>query len=216
MRACWGPRRSSWSTHHPYRLAFAKEAYGAEAINFDSVEDAAQESIARTGFRGVDASIDAIGSEAKGSAVETALTTLKLEGSSGAALRQAMAATRRGGIVSVPGVYAGFIHAFLFRDAFEKGLTFKGGQTHVQHFMPELLNAIREGRLQPHQIITHAMPPEDAVRGYKIFEEKQEQCRKAIFNAPLRPTFAGRICRARVRRLLASGRRHLADFHQGA
>ena len=57
---------------------------------------------------------------------------MKLEGSSGKALRQAMAATRRGGVVSVPGVYAGFIHGFLFGDAFDKGLTFRMGQTHVQ------------------------------------------------------------------------------------
>ena len=66
------------------------------------------------------------------SVIETVLTTLKREGSSGKVLRQAMAATRRGDIVSVPGVYAGFIHGFLFGDAFDKGLTFKMGQTHVQ------------------------------------------------------------------------------------
>ena len=70
---------------------------------------------------------------------------MKLEGSSGKALRQEIAATRRGGIVSVPGVYAGFIHGFLFGDAFEKGLTFKGGQTHAQHYMPELLAHIANG-----------------------------------------------------------------------
>jgi threonine dehydrogenase-like Zn-dependent dehydrogenase len=175
-----GAERIFMVDHHAYRLAYAKEAYGVETINFDSVEDAAQEIIERTQLRGVDASIDAVGFEAKGSALETALTTLKLEGSSGAALRQAMAATRRGGIVSVPGVYAGFIHAFLFGDAFEKGLTIRGGQTHAQRFMPELLEAIREGRLQPQQIITHDLQLEDAVQGYKLFDEKQEECRKVI------------------------------------
>jgi threonine dehydrogenase-like Zn-dependent dehydrogenase len=64
--------------------------------------------------------------------LETTLANLKLEGSSGKALRQCIAATRRGGVISVPGVYAGFIHGFLFGDAFEKGLTFKMGQTHAQ------------------------------------------------------------------------------------
>jgi threonine dehydrogenase-like Zn-dependent dehydrogenase len=175
-----GAERIFMVDHHAYRLAYAKETYGVETINFDSVEDAAQEIIERTQLRGVDASIDAVGFEAKGSSLETALTTLKLEGSSGAALRQAMAATRRGGTVSVPGVYAGFIHAFLFGDAFEKGLTIRGGQTHAQRFMPELLEAIREGRLQPQQIITHDLQLEDAVQGYKIFDEKQEECRKVI------------------------------------
>jgi threonine dehydrogenase-like Zn-dependent dehydrogenase len=175
-----GAERIFMVDHHAYRLAYAKETYGVETINFDSVDDAAQEIIERTQLRGVDASIDAVGFEAKGSSLETALTTLKLEGSSGAALRQAMAATRRGGTVSVPGVYAGFIHAFLFGDAFEKGLTIRGGQTHAQRFMPELLEAIREGRLQPQQIITHDLQLEDAVQGYKIFDEKQEECRKVI------------------------------------
>ncbi len=112
--------------------------------------------------------------------LETALTAVKLEGSSGKALRQEMAATRRGGVVSVPGVYAGFIHGFLFGDAFEKGLTFKGGQTHAQHFMPELLDHISAGRLEPEVIITHHMPLDDAARGYQIFNDKEEACRKVV------------------------------------
>lgn len=63
------------------------------------------------------------------------------EGDSGQVLRWAIACTRRGGTVSVPGVYARFIHAFLFGDAFGKGLTFKMGQTHMQRFMPGLLGS---------------------------------------------------------------------------
>jgi threonine dehydrogenase-like Zn-dependent dehydrogenase len=77
-------------------------------------------------------------------------------------------------------VYAGFIHGFLFGDAFEKGLTFKMGQTHVQRFMPELLEHIAEGRLQPEAIVTHRMPLAEAARGYEIFEKKEEDCRKVI------------------------------------
>jgi len=95
-------------------------------------------------------------------------------------LRQAMAATRRGGIVSVPGVYAGWIHAFLFGDAFEKGLTLKGGQTHAQAFMPALLEHITQGRLSPDAIITHRLPLAEAARGYEVFEKKQEDCRKVV------------------------------------
>jgi threonine dehydrogenase-like Zn-dependent dehydrogenase len=116
----------------------------------------------------------------KGSTLESALTAVKLEGSSGAALRQAIAATRRGGIVSVPGVYAGWIHAFLFGDAFEKGLTLKGGQTHAQAFMPELLEHIAKGDLEPDAIVTHRLPLAEAARGYEVFEKKQEDCRKVI------------------------------------
>lgn len=166
--------------HHPYRLDFAATAYGVIPINFDDIDDPAGLIIDQTDFRGVDASIDAVGFEAKGSTIETVLTTMKLEGSSGAALRQAIAATRRGGIVSVPGVYAGFIHGFLFGDAFEKGLTFKGGQTHAQRFMPELLERIAAGQLRPDEIITHRLPLEEAARGYEIFNAQRENCRKVV------------------------------------
>lgn len=166
--------------HHDYRLKFAQHAYGIIPINFDIDDDPADTILLATDGHGVDATIDAVGFEAKGSALECALTALKLEGSSGKALRQCIAATRRGGVVSVPGVYAGFIHGFLFGDAFEKGLTFKMGQTHVQQFMPELLELIGEGKLNPEIIISHRMKLADAVRGYEIFNDKEEECRKVI------------------------------------
>jgi threonine dehydrogenase-like Zn-dependent dehydrogenase len=165
--------------HHAYRLAFARDAYGVIPIDFDQA-DAAEVIISHTANRGVDAVIDAVGFEAKGSTLETALTNLKLEGSSGAALRQCIAAVRRGGIVSVPGVYAGFIHGFLFGDAFEKGITIRGGQTHVQQHMPLLLERILEGKLQPEAIITHRLPLEQAAHGYHLFDKKEEDCRKVI------------------------------------
>jgi threonine dehydrogenase-like Zn-dependent dehydrogenase len=175
-----GVERIFMVDHHVYRLNFAAETYGVKAINFDEVDDPAQAIIEHTQFRGVDASIDAVGFEAKGSVVETALTALKLEGSSGKALRQAIAATRRGGCVSVPGVYAGFIHGFMFGDAFEKGLTFKMGQTHVQQHMPRLLEHILNGDLRPEQIITHQLALENAALGYQLFDRKQEDCRKVV------------------------------------
>ncbi|MBU2410442.1 MAG: glutathione-dependent formaldehyde dehydrogenase [Gammaproteobacteria bacterium] len=165
---------------HPYRLEFARATYGVEPINFREVDDPAEWIIERTGSRGVDTSIDAVGFEAKGSAVETVMADLKLEGSSGKALRQAIAATRRGGVVSVPGVYAGWIHGFLFGDAFEKGLIFKMGQTHAQRYMPKLLEHIQAGELHPEVIITHHMPLADAARGYEIFEKAEEDCRKVV------------------------------------
>lgn len=166
--------------HHQYRLDFAKQAYDTISINFDDNDDPAELIIQLTANRGVDASIDAVGFEAKGSMVETALTSLKVETSSGTAVRQCIAATRRGGVVSIPGVYAGFIHGFLLGDAFDKGLTFKMGQTHVHRFLPELLESIEEGRLHPADIITHRMSLEDAVKGYEIFNKKEEDCRKVV------------------------------------
>ena len=175
-----GAERIFMIDHHDYRLKFAAQTYGVEPINFDQIEDPAQYIIEQTQFRGVDASIDAVGFEAKGSVLETVLTTIKLEGGSGQVLRQAIAATRRGGIVSVPGVYAGFIHGFLLGDAFDKGLQFRMGQTNVQHHMPELLEHIGNGKLRPDAIISHQLSLSDAARGYEIFDEKQEDCRKVV------------------------------------
>ncbi|MBA3755435.1 MAG: glutathione-dependent formaldehyde dehydrogenase [Nitrosomonas sp.] len=165
--------------HHPYRLEFARKTYEIIPLNFEEV-DPAEVIIENTAFRGVDAVIDAVGFEAKGSTLETAMTDLKIEGSSGQALRQCIAAVRRGGVVSVPGVYAGFIHGFLFGDAFEKGLVFKMGQTHVQRFLPELLSFIEEGKLHPNQIVSHRLPLAQAVEGYKMFDKKEDNCRKVV------------------------------------
>ena len=165
--------------HHPYRLEFARKTYGVIPFNFDD-GDAAEFIIEHTNARGVDGVVEAVGFEAKGSAVETVMTNLKLEGSSGKALRQCIAAVRRGGTVSVPGVYAGFIHGFLFGDVFEKGIGIKAGQTHVQQHMPTLLQAIEEGRLHPNAIISHRLPLAQAAEGYRMFDKKEDECRKVV------------------------------------
>ena len=165
--------------HHAYRLEFARHTYNIHPINFDD-DDPAEIIMQNTAHRGVDAVIDAVGFEAKGSTLDTVMAGIKVETSSGAALRQCIAAVRRGGAISVPGVYTGFIHGFLFGDAFDKGLTIKMGQTHVQKFMPELLSFIEEGKLQPDVIITHKMKLADAAEGYRIFDKKEEDCRKVV------------------------------------
>lgn len=166
--------------HHQYRLDYAQATYQVVPINFDEIDDPAEYIIERTANRGVDGVIDAVGFEAKGSVTETVLTTLKVEASSGKVLRQAIAAAKRGGSISVPGLYVGFLHAFMFGDAFDKGLTFKMGQTHVQKFMPELLQHIESGNLNPELIITHTLRLQDAAEGYKIFDKKEQDCRKVV------------------------------------
>lgn len=162
-----------------YRLNFAVSAYGVIPIDF-SEGDASERILEATNGRGVSASIDAVGFEAKGSTTETVLSTLKIETSSGEVIRQCISATQRGGVVSVPGVYAGFIHGFLIGDAFDKGLSFAMGQTHVHKYLPELLGFIEDGDLDPDIIISHRMKLADAAQGYKIFDEKREDCRKVV------------------------------------
>ena len=167
--------------NHQYRLDYARDTYGVIPVNFEDVDDPAEHIIEQTaGHRGVDATIDAVGFEAKGSVAEAVMTKLKIETSSGKALRQCIAAVRRGGVVSVPGVYAGFIHGFLFGDAFDKGLTFKMGQTHVQAILPELIDHVLDGNLRPEIIISHRMNLSDAAEGYRLFDQKDENCRKIV------------------------------------
>ncbi len=164
---------------NPDRLAFAASTYGTLSVHLDETEPS-EYILAQTNGRGVDASIDAVGFEAKGSMTETVLTTVKAETSSGMVIRQCIASTRRGGVVSLPGVYAGFIHGFLIGDAFDKGLSFAMGQTHVQKYMPELLRYIEEGRLRPDEVISHRMKLADAAEGYAMFDEKRDACRKVV------------------------------------
>lgn len=164
-----------------YRLDFAEATYGVVPVNFATEDVQPSERIlAMTRGRGVDASIDAIGFEAKGSTTDQVLTAVKAETSSGAALRQCIAATRRGGVVSIPGVYAGFVHAFLIGDAFDKGLTFRMGQTHVQRYLPELLDFVENGELRPDVIISHRMNLSEAANGYRMFNEMEDACRKVV------------------------------------
>ena len=166
--------------HHQYRLDYAVATYQVIPINFDEIDDPAEFIIERTANRGVDGVIDAVGFEAKGSATETVLATLKVEAGSGKVLRQAIAAAKRGGTISVPGLYTGFLHGFMFGDAFDKGLNFRMGQTHVQKFMPELLQHIEAGALNPELIITHTLRLGQAADGYKIFDKKEQDCRKVV------------------------------------
>lgn len=177
-----GAERIFMVDRYPYRLDFAQATYGVIPINFEEIDDPADFIVSQTKGRGVDASIDAVGFEAKGSKADTLMTGLKLETSSGAAIRQCIAATRRAGTVSIPGVYSGFIHAFMLGDAFDKALTFKMGQTDVQRYMPELLTRINAGDLRPDVIISHRMALADAAKGYAIFDEKDEAdaCRKVV------------------------------------
>ncbi len=164
-----------------YRLDFAQKAYGVETINFDRVDDVAETIIQMSeGRRGVDAVIDAVGYEAKGHGGKLpAMNNFEIE-SSDIALHQCMAAVRRGGSISIPGVYAGAVDGFLIGDFFDKGLTMKGGQTHVHDYLPTLMKAVEEGRLKPEAIISHRMKLDQAAEGYRMFDAKEDDCRKIV------------------------------------
>ncbi len=178
-----GAERVIAMDREPERLRKAAEQSGAEVINIvgtDVVEELKQ----RTGGRGPDACIDAVGLEAHGSDIISGIDTFKqktrLNTDRPNALRQAIQACRKGGTVSVPGVYGGFLDKFPFGAAFAKGLTFKMGQTHMQRYLHPLLERIEKGEIDPSYIITHRMKLDDAPRGYDIFKHKEDDCLKVI------------------------------------
>jgi threonine dehydrogenase-like Zn-dependent dehydrogenase len=96
------------------------------------------------------------------------------------ALRQAINCCRKGGTVSVPGVYGGFVDKLPFGAAMQKGLTFRMGQTHVHKYVPTLIERIRKGEIDPSFVITHKLPLSQAAYGYKMFQEKRDGCIKIV------------------------------------
>jgi threonine dehydrogenase-like Zn-dependent dehydrogenase len=168
----------------PERLNMA-ETYGkAETINYEDTSDLIEELKQRTGGLGPDACIDAVGLEAHGTSIDAwydwAKQTVRLETDRPIALRQAIQACRKGGTVSIPGVYGGFIDKVPFGAAFAKALTLKMGQTHVHKYLRPLLERIQQGDIDPSFIITHIMKLEDAPHGYDIFTNKEDDCIKIV------------------------------------
>jgi threonine dehydrogenase-like Zn-dependent dehydrogenase len=176
----------------PERLAMAA-AVGAEPI--DDREDAVDELKDRTAGRGPDSCIDAVGMEAHGGGIagtrDRLMHVLRLGTDRGAALRGAIQACRKGGTVSIPGVYGGYLDLFPIGAAFAKGLSLRGGQTNVQRYMRPLLARILEGELSPASIITDRLPLEQAPEGYQRFRAKIDGSMKVVlYPAGVRETRA--------------------------
>ena len=170
--------------HLPERLRLAEEHCGAETINFEeeNVLDALRE---MTGGRGPDACIDAVGMEAVGVGLSDTFDRVKqrlrLVSDRGAALREAIMACRKGGTLSVPGVYLGTIDRFPMGAVMNKALTLRSGQQHGQKYIPRLLKLIEERKLDPSFIITHRMSLDDAPRAYEMFRTKEDGCVRVVF-----------------------------------
>ncbi len=165
------------------RLAMA-QAGGAFTLNYEEVEDVIEALKELTGGRGPDACIEAVGMEAHGLGMEWWYDRAKqmtgLENDRPIALREAIIACRKGGTVSVPGVYGGFIDKVPMGAAFGKGLTFKMGQTHVHRYLRPLLQLIEEGRIDPSFVITHHLSLDEAPKGYELFKNRDEDCIKVV------------------------------------
>ncbi|HEX6907684.1 MAG TPA: zinc-dependent alcohol dehydrogenase [Terriglobales bacterium] len=169
----------------PERLQLAERG-GAETLDYSRCDDVVEELKFRTGGRGPDACIDAVGMEAHAASIsglyDEIETRLMLETDRPMVLRQAIQACRKGGTVSIPGVYAGFINKLNFGAAFAKGLTFKMGQTNMHKYMQPLLQKIMDGAIDPSEVISHRVGLRDAPRMYKVFRDKQDHCTKVVLD----------------------------------
>jgi threonine dehydrogenase-like Zn-dependent dehydrogenase len=167
----------------PERLRLAHDECDADVINYEetSVIEALDE---MTGGRGPDACIDAVGLEAHGAGIDAVYDRVKtaayLATDRVSALRQAIQTCRKGGTVSIPGVYGGLLDKVPFGAAFAKGLTMRMGQTHVQRYLRPLLERIRKGEIDPRFVITHRLPLESAPDAYLTYRDKQDGCIKVV------------------------------------
>jgi threonine dehydrogenase-like Zn-dependent dehydrogenase len=186
IRSCFmlGAGRVIAIDNVPERLAMAEGA-GAEVLNFNEVDvlDALRD---MTGNRGPDACMDMVGMEASGHgvihAMDRAKQMMRMEMDRPIVLRQAIIACRKGGTVSVPGVYAGFIDNVPMGAFMNKGLTMKTGQTHMMRYMQPLLERIEAGQIDPSFVVTHRLPIDRAPEAYRMFRDKEDHCIKVVLD----------------------------------
>lgn len=167
----------------PERLAKATQAGADVTLNYEEV--GVLETLRElTGGRGPDACIDAVGLEAHMHGAthvyDRVKQAMRLESDRPGALREAIIACRNGGVVSVPGVYGGFIDKVPFGSIVNKALTIKSGQTHVHRYMRPLLERIEKGEIDPSFIITHRLRLDEAPLGYEVFRNKEDECVKVV------------------------------------
>jgi threonine dehydrogenase-like Zn-dependent dehydrogenase len=168
-----------------YRLQLAQEA-GAEIINYEEVDDVVQLLKDMTGNIGPDACMDAVGMEAHYTGpmwvIDRTKQALKLQPDRPGVLRQVIMACRKGGTVSVPGVYGGFIDKMPMGAYVNKALTMKTGQTHMMRYMKPLLELIQGGKIDPSFVVSHRVPIDKAPEMYKVFRDKQDHCTKVVLD----------------------------------
>ncbi|ARS34451.1 zinc-dependent alcohol dehydrogenase [Pontibacter actiniarum] len=166
------------------RLEKAKTHGKAEVLNYEEVDvlEALKE---MTGGRGPDRCIDAVGMEAHTTGIEQyydkAKQTLRMQTGRPAVLRQAIMACRKGGTVSIVGVYGGLLDKFPMGAAMNKALTFRMGQMFAQKYIPQLLEVVAEGRVDPSYLLTHKWTLDQGPEGYKMFKEKTDNCMRVVF-----------------------------------
>jgi threonine dehydrogenase-like Zn-dependent dehydrogenase len=169
-----------------YRLDFARKFANCEAYNFRSMKDPVVFIKKTTDWFGADVCIDAVGCEASGSALQT-ITGRKtlLQAGSATALFWAINSVKKGGIVSIVGVYGPTWNLVPIGNVVNKGITIRANQASVKRLMPKLIDHVMSGRLNPKELITHRIPLEEVAEGYHIFSAKRDECIKPVLIPPL-------------------------------
>lgn len=182
MKSAWllGAGRVIAVDHVPYRLAFAEQYAKVETVNFKEVDDVVLHLREMCGGRGPDVCIDAVGMEAEGSTLHKVLGMAKLESGAPTAINWSIDTVRKGGNVSIIGVYGPPWNLINIGTAMNKGLTLRMNQCNVRRYMPHLLEHIRAGRIDAKGIITHRFSLEDAPHAYHLFAQKRDGCIKCV------------------------------------
>ena len=171
--------------HLEYRLEFVKNFAQCEIVNFKEVDDMAIHIKKMTDWLGADVCIDAVGCEADGSfAQKLTGVVMKMQAGSATALHWAINSVRKGGNVSIVGVYGPTFNAIPIGNALNKGLTLRMNQASVKRHLPRLIEHIQAGRIEPKKIITHRVPLEEVSDAYHIFSSKLDNCIKTVLFPP--------------------------------
>lgn len=171
--------------HLEYRLEFVKNYAQCEAYNFRSLEDPVLFIKKTTDWLGADVCIDAVGCEAAGSAFHTITgRKMMLQAGSAIALHWAINAVKKGGIVSIVGVYGPTGNIIPIGNVVNKGLTLRANQASVKRLLPKLIEHVQAGRIDPKAIVTHRVPLEEVADAYHIFSAKLDNCIKTILIPP--------------------------------
>jgi len=171
--------------HLEYRLEFVKNFAQCEIVNFKDVDDMAIHIKKMTDWLGADVCIDAVGCEADGSfAQKLTGVVMKMQAGSATALHWAINSVRKGGNVSIVGVYGPTFNAIPIGNALNKGLTLRMNQASVKRHLPRLIEHIQAGRIEPKKIITHKVPLEEVSDAYHIFSSKLDNCIKTVLFPP--------------------------------
>ena len=186
IQCAWmfNPARVIAIDRFPERLEMAKTFGRAEVISYDGGVDVVEVLKQMTGGMGPDVCIDAVGMEAHKTGLEGvydfAKQTVRIESDRPYVLREVLQACRKGGTVSLAGVYGGVIDTVPMGAAFNKGLTLKMGQTHVHRYLRPLFEKIESGQIDPSFVVTHVFPLAEAPYAYEIFKKKIDGCIKVV------------------------------------